>query len=250
MIHTQLGTVVENWSEVTLEQAIKLTAINIPVDLDTFDLFKHIDKIKDCFTVMSSLTRDEVDMINPNSIVHFYHKNLQKYVDDLHRSAPVSYIPKLIDSFEFDGVEYHMPTSLIVDDETVILQHGQDVKRFVESSNLFKRYSELKDDGIKVMPMFIASVVKQDIDEPFDEQVITKRAEQFKQLPMSVVWEVFFCISQLTLKSLQFTLQSIAQEERGMMPLPKKLPERLVMKLGRLRLRRAALQAKWKMLTE
>jgi hypothetical protein len=90
--------------------------------------------------------------------------------------------------------------------EEVILSHGQRARRFTEASNLLKVYSQLGREGLTIMAQFVASVVNEKENEEWSETRIIARGEAFKDLPMDIVWEVFFCISGHLYRQLSDTL--------------------------------------------
>jgi hypothetical protein len=229
-----------NWKDITLKQAIELRGIELPVIEDSFDWFKYMDKVHKCITI---LTKIDVKKIEPSWLVYIFAKHLYPLILDLSLPAPETYKPKAIADFRHKGVTYLMPFNLEIG-ENLILQHGQNVKCFIESSNLLKQFSSLKSDGIKAMPALVASIVKVDKDEVFDEVIIAERAKEFESLTMDIVWEVFFCLSQLIIKFGSDTLQSMTKKNRM-----ETIIQKLDMRLGRLQLRRAELWGQYKSLT-
>lgn len=227
------------WSEITYTQAKECYAIDLPEIEDTFDWFKYMSVVKKVFTILTGFT--STDSIDPASLVHFFSKYLAPFVYDLKSPQPSTYMPKMIESFSHRGVVYLMPNSLDLG-VNVVLQHSQTVKPFVEASNLLAQFSSLRKDGFEALPMFVASIVKQDRLEQWDEEEIARRASDFSDLPMDVIWEVFFCTSQLIIKYASNTLQSMAEKPKGVKGLIRKLD----LKRGRLRLRRQELQEQLK----
>lgn len=83
---------------------------------------------------------------------------------------------------------------------------------FVEVADL-EIYSErLKGGKYEVAPN-IVSILCRPEGEEYDEKKSLARAESFMELPMSVVWEVFFCTHQLLTISSQNTLISQLRKE-------------------------------------
>lgn len=230
--------IVSEWNELTLDQAIKLSAIEMPDVDDAFDLFEVLDVVKQYWLLMSDVKQNTIDRVNPSALVHYFDKYMTPMIADLHNPTPKTYQPELIEEFTHEGVHYVMPKSLIIDEETIVLQHGQPVKCFIEASNLLKQFSEMKRDGIKSMPLFVASIVKRSHDELFDEAVVAERAKRFATLPMDIVWEVFFCTSLLTVRRLKDTLQSMTEAIEKLKGASR---SRWDMKLGRMRSRKAEL---------
>jgi len=227
------------WDEITVKQAAEAYKIELPIVTDSFDFFKHINMVKKLVKILTDIK--DPDQIDPSSLVHIFSKYLSKFVYDLHSVSPETYKPQLIDSFTHKGVTYLMPVHLELG-ENLVLQHGQRVKNFIEASNLLAQFAALKSDGFAAVPTFVACVVKEDRLEDFDEKVVVERGKLFIDLPMNVVWEVFFCTSQLIIKYGRDTLRSMSRKETAM----EKLIGKLDMKLGRLQLRRAELVAQLK----
>jgi hypothetical protein len=192
------------WRELTLEQAIKIKAVELPDVADTFEWFEHLDKVKQLWQIF---TRSKVDIetISPSELVHYFVKYILPMVQDLNAEYPKTYNPVLMHAFKHKGIRYNMPTSLQVGEE-VILSHGQRARRFTEASNLLKVYSQLGRQGLTIMAQFVASVVNEKEGEEWSETRIIARGEAFKDLPMDIVWEVFFCISGHLYRQLSDTI--------------------------------------------
>ena len=231
-----------DWQDITLQEAMQLRDIEIPEQVDdVFDLYQNLDSVKAAIKV---LTNAPVDLIPPTWVVSWFVRfAFDKMLDLRSNEVPRTYAPQMIEEFKHKGKTYYMPSNLDLGYD-VILQHGQNAKSMVEASNLLKLYSEMKQDGIKVMPSFVASVVKEDRDEQFNELQIIQRAESFKDLRMHHVWEVFFCTLQLLHKQQIDTLRSLIKEKQK----PQSVEERLASRLGRLQLRKVVLQERLKKL--
>lgn len=232
-------TIANEWNDITLQAAISLSLVDVPAVDDVFDWFQHLEVVKVIMSKFSTLQK--WNELHPTEMVALFSRYCLPMLQDLRSDTPKTYAPKLITSFTHKGVTYLMPTSLDIGGET-ILQHGQKVKNFIEASNLMKAFSEMKSEGIKVMPYFIATIVKIHPEEPWSDIEVSKRANEFKTLPMNIVWEVFFCTSQLIFKHQINILQSMTKE----MQKPNNLRLRLVLRLGHLRLRKAELMAQLK----
>ena len=219
----------------TLEQAIDISSVKVPDVSDWFDWFQHLDLIDMLLEKFS--TFKDWSFISPAEKVNMFITYCLPLVQDLHAETPKTYTPRMIAGFTHNGTDYLMPTNLEIGTET-ILQHGQTAKPFVEASNLLKMFSEMKGEGIKVMPHFVSCVVKINHDEQFDEKEIARRVESFRTLPMDLFWEVFFCTLQLTYRLQVNTLRSMIKVRD---PQPHGIVNKLASRLGRLRLRRAEL---------
>lgn len=231
----QRHNLINEWSDMTLTQAIDISAVKVPDVPDWFDWFQHLDLVDLLLEKFS--TFKEWSLINPAEKVNLFITYVLPLVQDLHAETPKTYVPRMITGFTHNGTDYLMPTNLDIGTET-ILQHGQTAKPFIEASNLLKMFSEMKGEGIKVMPHFIACVVKIHPEEQFDEKEIARRVEEFKTLPMDLFWEVFFCTLQHIYRLQLSTLRSMIKVKE---PEPRGVVNRLASRLGRLRSRRAEL---------
>ncbi len=230
------------WKDITITQAINASQIELPDDIiDSFDWFRHLDIVKKGF---ESLTDVDPSLVAPAQLVHIFSKYLLKLIIDLQSIAPESYNPRLIDSFVHKKKVYLMPESLDLG-VNLMLQHNQKVKNFIEASNLLKQFSEMRKDGIKALPMMIASIVKESKDEVFDESVVVARAKDFETLGMDIGWEVFFCLSQLIIKFGSSTLESMTAPKLNRM---EKLIKKLDTRLGALQSHKVELQEQLKQL--
>lgn len=221
------------WKDITIAQATKVAELALPKIDDDFDWYAHSEYIN---KVLNILCKIEVEKVSPISLNYIFTKYIVKFCLDLNAPLPTSYVPEMITYFKHKGIVYLMPTNLNID-ETVILQHGQTVKNFIEASNLLKAFSRMRSEGIRAFPYLIASTVKRERLEVFDEVEVSKRAGEFQDLPMSIAWEVFFCLSLLTVKFVSVTRQSMKANRM------ERLKEKLIIVLGRLRLQRAELLA-------
>lgn len=124
---------------------------------------------------------------------------------------------KNIKSFEWESDTYYLPTSghflggnvdlTKVSDQDIStdvpMQNEQTIV-FVEIADL-EIYSERLKGGKYEVAANIVSIMCRPEGEEYNEKKSLERAEKFKELPMSIVWEVFFCIQQLLTISSQNT---------------------------------------------
>jgi hypothetical protein len=233
-----------SWDDFTLTEAMKLKEVTMPDIDDWFELYQHLPELR---ALASHFTDADPDMIPPTWLVSWAVKYMLPIKQDLHKEMPTTYVPLLIDKFEHKGVTYFMPERLELGTDEVILQHSQTAQPFVEASNLLKAYSELTTDGIKAMSSFIACVVKEDKDEIFDEQRVIQRAQRVHDLPMPIVWEVFFCTSLHLVRQMSDTL--LSSGSKNPVQAMGRVEAWMTSAHGRLQSRRAELQERLKQLT-
>lgn len=136
------------------------------------------------------------------------------YVDHLGRVVvgmaftPYDFEPKGIRSFEHKGKTYHLPKDgLKIGGK--LPGAFMDAKEFTHSADLAEQFKELEKGNAARMANFVAILCRPD-GVPYDEQDSLKRAEDFKDLPMSVVWEVYFFTLDYFQRFASYSLRYLA----------------------------------------
>jgi hypothetical protein len=213
MLHLSLNKkryqLINDWKSLPLNVAMEAAAIDLPETEDVFDWFMHLDKVKQLFKLFSTI--EDVEQLRPEELVHYFCNYILPLVADLKAEYPASYQPQGIESFIHKGKKYIMPKTLHIGDQQ-ILQHDTKVKPFIEASNLLKLFAEMRTEGIKVMPYYCAAIVKESESEYYTEALIAERGDQFKDLPMDIVWECFFFTLAHITRLASATLQSMQAE--------------------------------------
>lgn len=202
---------IDDWQFLPLSKAIEASKVELQDTKDMFDWFQQLPAVKKLFLIFSNVEEENIDLINPNHMVYYFSQYILPMVQDIRSEYPITYKPLGITEFTHHGVKYLMPATLELGDE-IILESDTKVKAFREASNLLMTFSKMRTEGIKIMPYFCASLVKETKDEEYDEQVVLKRAEAFQDLMMDVVWEVFFYTTQHITK-LQLNIQTFIEQE-------------------------------------
>jgi len=216
---------IKDWDTLTISEAEKLTDIKLPKKLEklyTSGTKEKLEEVQKTITV-----KNEIDFGSysgkvlkimsdiPNELIKYmqYHERNDLYeyycrekIVSLVVSMP-TYEPKNIESFEFEGETFLLPKSLKVFDKH-IPGHSEKSLTFVEGQALFKAYAETQEKGN--LRMLIAVYCRPEGEE-YNEQKAIERAKQFGELPMSVAWEVFFCITKLLNTSVK-TINTYYQE--------------------------------------
>lgn len=212
-----------DWKDVTIKQAIEINSLKLPDHISTVEdiadpaswvmsteAIKYASRV---FAILSGFTLQDIEKTNAYDIIAYFNKYLIPIVTDLHTIEPVTYKAEGIKTFELNGVTYKLPESLLID-QTWLPLHSSTAIEFTESSNIMALMADMGREGIRHLPLFIATYCRPE-GEKFSEVTIQKRAVEFQQLPMSVAWEVFFCIRQLiiifTLNSLNYTKKQIVK---------------------------------------
>lgn len=224
-IHKTSKRLSTDWHEISIRQAIAISQLKMPEHVQTVEDIADpaswvlsIDAIRyarDVFGILTGFDDQILEKSNAYDILSYFNRYLIPIVTDLHTISPVTYKPTGIQQFVFNDVTYQLPKSLLVD-STVLPLHSSKAIEFVESSNIMAVIAELGRDGIKHLPLFVATYCRPEGEE-YNETTIQHRAKLFEELPMSVAWELFFCIQALMLLSanhiLNFTAKQIAKRK-------------------------------------
>ena len=238
---TLIGTfhMVDSWDDFTLEKGIELSTIckQIPPKLkELYDLKaeKQTDKVKELYNhKFNKLTDRELiktfpmfygkvlrclsDM--PQRTVNkclwefrhaVYTEYLEKYVIGV-MYAPYDIELKDVESFEHKGVKYYLPKSRLKMGQNVPMADAQ-VLEFTEAADL-QLFSKDTEAGQLTYAANIISILARPKGEEYDEEVSLKRAEEFMQLPMRTVLNVFFSSIEHFNIYYQSTLQSGISKE-------------------------------------
>lgn len=216
---------IKDWDTLTISEAEKLTKIKLPEKLKelytagTGEKFAEIQKTitveqeigfgdysGKVLKIMSDIPDELIKYMQYHERNDIYEYHCRDIIFSLMLPMPI-FEPKKIESFEFEGETYLLPKSLKIFDK-FLPGHSEKSLTFVEGQALFKAYAETQDKGN--LRMLIAVYCRPEGEE-YDEKKAIERSEKFGELPMSVAWEVFFCISGLLNTSVK-TINTYYQE--------------------------------------
>ena len=211
------------WEHITLQDAVEISKIKIAAD-DFFKLMdKEIDEIDDndreyiieVLRILSTTPKTILKKIKPEYLFLLWAEVKDK-VNGLFNFNFESYKSLGFEGFNFKGKYYKLPKYIVIDDKPVLC-YNEPSKNIIEALNIAQVMSTLKNEGISYMRYLCAIYLKEEDEEFYDEEKITKRAELFKTLPMSIVLECFFFIyifgNLLITNSLLFSLKRRRKEK-------------------------------------
>ena len=202
---------IKNWDTLTISEAEKLTDLKLPEKMRELYTAGTKEKFEEAQKEIT--TKDEINFGEyagevlklmsdiPEELIKYmqYHERNDLYeyycrdiVFSLMLPMPI-FEPKKIESFEFDSETFVLPKTLKIFDKFLPGQSEKSLT-FVEGQALFKAYAESQEKGN--LRMIIAVYCRPEGEE-YNEQKAIERSEKFGELPMSVAWEVFFCITGL-----------------------------------------------------
>jgi len=189
------------WEDITLREAIALSKIDIDektmekfhkeIDVDNFTS-NEITLMKEYLKILSSPNISKLDLMD-EAFIYVLFSYIRELIYHLYFLNIETYRPKGIEEFKFKGKIYYLPETLNVNGEKIV-GHKERSKFVTEGNNLMSYISKAKGRGVEALNLLAALYAKEDKDEVYDDQIVAERAELFIDLPMSIVWEVFFCI--------------------------------------------------------
>lgn len=204
------------WQEITIADGIKLSELELPKALQKSEIqngdlleLESINFAKSVLEILSGCK--DFENTHAGDVVYFFRYVLQIALDVFNLS-PVSYMPEMPVSFTFENETYYYPTSQEFEG-ALIPATNLDAVSFCESSNLLAALNDVKKEGLKQMPLFIACYCKKN-GETFDQFTALERSKKFVNLPMTVAWEVFFCMAHFLTLQMAAIPESLKKENR------------------------------------
>lgn len=150
--------------------------------------------------LLSDIPQPVVDSIEWSVREKLFNEYLLKFCISTVSSFP-QYEPLQAKSFKLDGEEYFLPESLKHGGQNIPLA-GETIGTFAEAADIEIALHEWSEKGVDAMAQ-ICAVYLRKAGETHSDELVIERTEKFKELPMSVVWEVFFCILMLGWKYME-----------------------------------------------
>ena len=182
------------WQEVTLRDAIRLVNIKATEqqiqDSIIMESMELNDYMIEAVSVFSDCPVEILKKTEPIHVVVLF-DHIRYIVHGIYNTDIESHKPIGRETVKFKGIEYHLPKSLWISDQEIPM-HKEPAKHVTEAGNILQMVGDLKEKGVESMNLFCAIYLKEHPEEFYDENKIAIRAEKFKDLPMDVVWDVFF----------------------------------------------------------
>lgn len=226
---------IENWEEMSIGQAIDLLPVlySLPESMQkiysyAFDkdgakkqaevvitdeeLIKELPKVYgDIIEKLTNIPRNVIDYITPESRTSFYNEYLLPFVLGL-LVTPYNYKEQQLTHFDFEGEKYIFP--MYEKDVNGDVRPASNITaiEFTESADLQLAATKIEQGKFNYATHVIAILCRPQ-GEAYNEKTMLERSEKFKELPMSIFWEVFFCLTQFSsiLKSIYPILQVAAK---------------------------------------
>jgi len=210
---------VYRWEEMTLRRFADLASIAIPEKYAQFikadgqfeDTDKYLqaveqitDNDKDVIfpqyyrKVVSCLSDIPEDLLNDSQVTTIYEQYFKPFVLSLIYHVPVihffgqvkEYTPSSVKSFRIGLSRYYLPETVNILGQDVPLSK-EPILTYTEASDIF-RGVRMSEGDVKNLALFMAIYCRKKGEE-YTQQKALERQEKFMDIPMSVVWGVFFC---------------------------------------------------------
>ena len=172
-----------DWSEINIEQFHGLYQVMYKfqdIDLEE-DETNQMLFIREFASYILKENMNVIDQMNPNDITRLVNAT---------QNLLSEYEPQKMRYFDFKDERYFFPTNDMRD-----TTFGE----FIETSSLTKSAKLLKNGQFDVIAEQMARLCKKadEVNEYLSEEIVLERAEEFKKLPMDIVWEFsFFLLNQ------------------------------------------------------
>lgn len=237
-VNNELVKLKTNWEEINLLEAINVLKISLTLPESLRAIYAEKlseepdeDKVE---KLLSSITEEETFKTIPvvygnliKALSDISPKTLNQIPSESRRALYAQYIQPIVLGllfaptyeyksprfFEFEGVKYFLPNVLKIEDLEV---PGIDLTaiEFTEAADLQIAASQMEAGRLENASKIVAILCRPEGEE-YDEKVMLQRALSFQKLPMSVVWEVFFCLREsLIILQLHAQRSFLGQEIR------------------------------------
>lgn len=212
-----------DWTEITLAKFIELCDIEIPAklralwealaagddkahakadeDIGLVELEKtfptYYGKVIRCLTnvpqtVINMMHTALREMLFNNYLRHYVYSTFAQFPLTLDDGKVTQYAPPERADFKLQGTTYELPRTLKVFGSDVPLGDEPAIT-FAEASDIEIALRQMATGAANRLPMFLA-VYCRPAGESYDEKRTIAREKLFHELPMDIVWSVFFCI--------------------------------------------------------
>lgn len=222
------------WGEISIGLAEKLSIIELPEKLERVLIALIDDDVKEyneaqedisyedlvknfpeyygkVIELMSDLDIKNMQWEDRTTIFDSYFKDL---IIELKLLSPKSEQTKE-KFFEYKDEKYYYPESLRLK-ERFIPAYNEKAVTFVEGVQQTQAIKKLKDQGIGGLSMIIAIYCRRK-DEEYNDDVVVKRVDEFKNLTMDIGWKVFFCLWRLLALQQKIIEGSLRKEHQRIM---------------------------------
>lgn len=233
MLHFEYGskrhTCVSNWAEIPLNKAVQVMEVinefpealkkmyelsgvesradeyaKLQASLSDRQHYKEIPELYGkIITILSDVTENDIKQWGPIERNAFYIEYIFKFVYGL-LVIPADYVAENITDFEHNGVRYFLPEGReIMGNEKPMANTS--ALEFAEVADLEIVAKEMQGGKYEVAANIVA-ILCRPLGEAYDEAEALERAKEFVNLPMHIIWEVFFYTLRLSTLSRQRAL--------------------------------------------
>jgi hypothetical protein len=154
----------------------------------------------EALSVLSTAPKSVLQHTQPIDI-HTLFDLVKPFIRSLYKLNLEEYKPMGRGDFYYKGVRYLLPESLDLGD-SMILMAKESSKNVLEASDIWNMLNSRGYKGLDLLRWMTAIYsVPEGESREYDEERIAERAELFRDLPISICTEVFFCMYFCSLRS-------------------------------------------------
>lgn len=163
------------------------------------DEVKHLPALYGEFIkALSDISEEDLNTLNRNDRTLIYNEYIKTKVMGLIHYP--DYNPQSIVSFKHNKAEYFLPTT---EEGFGVSVPGVDLVAddFSQVSDLEANAAGLSGGRWELAPLIIAILCREKVKgvkKPYNEKEAIERSHLFKDLPMNIVFDVFFCLDRLS----------------------------------------------------
>ena len=150
----------------------------------------------DIFSYITGLTKEETSLVDVSQITQ---------VISLINKLTEEYKPKGLSSFEFEGQTYYFPSEFF---------RKSTYGDFIESTQLDMYIKDMENGRFDILPEQMAILCRR-LDEEYDEEAISDKAEKFRGLTMDIIWEFSFFLTQQTERLVKLTPTYLGKQQQA-----------------------------------
>ena len=212
-INGEVYTIADNWDDIDIQDAINALGFGMPSKLrklygwlyksegDQPSFSKRDNNVvmpkfyRKAILLLSDIPVELVNLLSPEDRTKIYSEYVEKLIVGLHYDGN-TYTYVKPEFFEHRGTKYYFPESIeLFGEERPMFK--EPFLTWAEVDDLFKEAHNLDCGKFSAAANIVSIMCRPKNDngeiETYNEATSLERAKTFLDLPMSVVWEVFFC---------------------------------------------------------
>ena len=218
-----------DWVDLTLSDFVALCRIPMPEKL--MNLYKNAEDKEKWNEAFEAITFEDNEKIHPEyygkvigllsdipeSIIelinaeqrtelfnqylfHLAYSTVTDYPNIIVDGVTELYEPEEIDELNFKGGTYYFPKSKNVNGQNTPMS-DEPIVTFTEASSIVTTWKKISESGAEYASLVPALYLRKK-GEQYSQETTLERSELFKELPMNIIWSLFFYTLKSEMNSL------------------------------------------------